>query len=121
MPVWDEIIAAVGLLLNGDRTAGRGQLLDCWEATAAADHAERCVLAHYLADTESELDAEIAWDEQALAEYSHVGETDLSSIGIPSALAMAPSLHLNLGDGYLRAGRVEEARAQADRGTAAAA
>ena len=33
---------------------------------------------------------------------------------------MAPSLHLNLGDGYLRLGRVGEARVQLEAGLAAA-
>jgi hypothetical protein len=33
---------------------------------------------------------------------------------------MAPSLHLNLGDGYLRQGRVAQARVQLDAGLAAA-
>lgn len=37
-------------------------------------------------------------------------------MGIPSATAMAPSLHLNLGDGYLRQGRVREAEVQLDMG-----
>ncbi len=43
----------------------------------------------------------------------------LAVIGIPSARAMAPSLHLNLGDGYLRQGRVDEAGEQLDAGLAA--
>ena len=77
------------------------------------------MLAHYLADREPELADEVAWDEVALREHALVADDALAAIGIPSARAMAPSLHLNLGDGYLRQGRVEEARVQLEAGLAA--
>ncbi|TLM80855.1 hypothetical protein [Pseudarthrobacter sp. NamE5] len=38
-------------------------------------------------------------------------DADLAPIGVPSAAGFALSLHLNLGDDYLRAGRIEDARA----------
>lgn len=76
----------------------------CWEKAPIGDHPQRCVLAHYLADLESDLDREIAWDERALAEHAHIGDGELAHVGISSALGMKPSLHLNLGDGYLRRG-----------------
>lgn len=117
-PAWDEITGAVGLALGGDRDAGAVALRECWARTSDNDHAQRCVLAHYLADLEPDLDDEIAWDERALAAYAHVGEGDLAGIGIPHAGGMAPSLHLNLGDGYHRAGRMDEARAQLAAGVA---
>ena len=41
-----------------------------------------------------------SWDERALAAYELVREDDLRPIGIDSARGFAPSLHLNLGDGY---------------------
>ena len=94
MSRWDEVIAAVGAAQQG-REGGHEALLAQWEATAVDDHAPRCVLAHYLADGEPEL-----------------ADDSLAAIGIPSARGMAPSLHLNLGDGYLRQGRVEEAQVQ---------
>jgi hypothetical protein len=97
-PAWDEITGAVGLALGGDRDAGAVALRECWARTSDDDHAQRCVLAHYLADLEPDLDDEIAWDERALAAYAHVGEGDLAGIGIPHAGGMAPSLHLNLGE-----------------------
>ena len=117
-PTWGEITGAVGLALGGDRDAGAMALAQCWARTGDADHARRCVLAHYLADLESDLADEIAWDERALAAYAHVDDEDLTVIGIPHAGGMAPSLHLNLGDGYLRAGRMDEARAQLAAGVA---
>ncbi len=118
-PSWDEVTAAVARALSGDRTGGRRDLLDLWDRTAPARAAQRCVLAHYLADLEDDLAAEVAWDERALAAYPDVGETELAAIGIPSAAGLAPSLHLNLGDGYRRQGRADDARQQLDRGVLA--
>ena len=116
MTDWERITSAVGLALAGHAHQGRDALSDCWAATAAADHAQRCVIAHYLADLQSSLDDEVTWDEAALSEYAHVSNEDLAPVGITSAAALAPSLHLNLGDGYLRQGRVDAARAQLDAG-----
>jgi hypothetical protein len=120
MSDWTTIIAAIGTALNGDREAGRAQMLACWDTLEDAEHPQRCVLAHYLADLETELDDEVARDEQALAAYQHVGESDLAPVGIPSVRGLAPSLHLNLGDGYLRQGRLDRARTHLDAGLAAA-
>lgn len=110
---------AVGTALGGDPTTGRQQLLACWAATSDTDHAPRCVLAHYLADTETDLDAEVEWDELALAAFTSVDDGDLAPVGIPSAAGLAPSLHLNLGEGYLRQGRLVDAEAQLSAGLAA--
>ena len=48
----------------------------------------------------------------ALSEHAHVADEDLAPLGIQSAAGLAPSLHLNLGDGYLRQGRVDAAGVQ---------
>ena len=112
MTAWEDIVGAVQLSLGGQRERGRRQLEACWSGTVPDDHAQRCVLAHYLADTQDDLDDEIGWDETALHEFAHVGEHELSTIGIASAAGLAPSLHLNLGDGYARRGDVAPARAQ---------
>lgn len=120
MTSWAEITDAVGVALGGNRTEGRRRLLTCWEGTGPGEHAHRCILAHYLADTESDLPAEIAWDEAALAEYAGVRDEDLVPLGIPSARGFAPSLHLNLGDGYLRRGEPGRARRHHVLGLAAA-
>ncbi len=119
MTQWDDIQAAVGVTLSGDRTQGRHDLHACWVGTAETDHAQRCVLAHYLADLEDDLAAEVAWDEQALTAFTHVHDTDLAPVGIPAAAGLAPSLHLNLGDGYLRQGHTTQAQDQLAAGLAA--
>jgi hypothetical protein len=119
MSGWDAVIAAVGQAQQG-QDGGYEALLEQWAATGADDHAQRCVLAHYLADREPELDDEVVWDEVALREHALLADGALAAIGMPSTRAMAPSLHLNLGDGYLRQGRVEEARVQLEAGLEAA-
>lgn len=111
MTQWDEITEAVGVALSGDKTRGSALLSTCWTGTSAQDHGQRCVIAHYLADLQDDPADEVAWDERALQEFEQIGDTDLEHIGIPSARGMAPSLHLNLGDGYLRQGRLDDARA----------
>jgi hypothetical protein len=120
MTEWNDITNAVGTALGGDRHGGRADLLACWDGTNETDHAQRCVLAHYLADTEDDLDAEVAWDELALSAFASIGDGDLSAVGITSTAALAPSLHLNLGDGYLRQGRVADAGREQAAGVAAA-
>jgi hypothetical protein len=119
---WAAILEAIGQAQTGDRTSGRQALLASWEQTEAAQHAYRCVLAHYLADVEDSVDDEVAWDTTALAEYAFLGGDDLAGVGIPDAAGLAPSLHLNLGDGYLRQNRTAEAAEQlrAGRGAVAA-
>ena len=118
---WPLILEAIGLAQTGDRTTGRQALLACWEQTDPAQHAFRCVLAHYLADVEDSVDDEVAWDTTALAEYAHLRGADLAAVGIPDATGLAPSLHLNLGDGFLRQGRTAEAAEQLHAGLGAVA
>ena len=118
---WPTILEAIGLAQTGDRTTGRQALLACWEQTDPTEHAFRCVLAHYLADMEDSVDDEVAWDTTALAEYAHLRGDDPAGVGIPAASGLAPSLHLNLGDGFLRQGRTAEAAEQLHAGLGAVA
>jgi hypothetical protein len=118
MTEWNEILTAIGVALSGDKHRGHQLLMDCWSGTSETDHATRCVLAHYIADLQDDLEAEVAWDERALAAYRHVDPLAFSPIGVASAEGFAPSLHLNLGDGYRRLGRIDDARSQLDAGLA---
>ncbi len=119
MRTWEDVLAAIGIALGGDPEQGRHDLLSCWADTRETDHAHRCVLAHYLADLETDLAAEVRWDEQALASFANVNDADLVPVGIPAAAGLAPSLHLNLGDGYLRQDRAPEAQEHLNAGVAA--
>jgi hypothetical protein len=116
---WPDITDAVTVAQTGDPDEGRRRLVACWEGTTDADHAQRCVVAHYLADLQDDLDEELAWDERALEALPHVTDADLAPLGLTSAAGLAPSLHLNLGDGYLRRGDVERARHHLGEGRAA--
>jgi hypothetical protein len=116
--VWTQVTEAIALAQSGDVARGREALERCWEVTTTADHAIRCVVAHYLADLQTDLGDEIVWDERALAELPRVRDEDLSGLGIASAAGLAPSLHLNLGDGYLRRGDLARARQHLDAGQA---
>lgn len=118
MSDWTTITTAIGVTLGGEKDRGHRLLTDCWEATTPTDHAHRCILAHYLADTETELEQEIAWDEIALQEHGFLQDDELASLGIPSVNGLQPSLHLNLADGYHRMGKTVLAREHLAKGQA---
>ena len=118
MTQWREVIEGVTVALGGDRVRGRVRLEEAWDGTDESHRAQRCVLAHYLADVQDDLADEVAWDERALAAFAGVADADLAPVGIERAAAMAPSLHLNLGDGYLRQGRLVDATEQVRAGLA---
>lgn len=111
-------MTAIELSLSGDKDAGLRELTCCWEQTTETDHAQRCVIAHYLADLQPDLDDEVTWDEQALIAFHHLADDALAVVGILHSQGLAPSLHLNLGDGYLKQGRIEKARDQLEAGLA---
>ena len=115
MTQWRGVVEAVTVALGGDRVRGRVLLEEAWDLTGPDDVAQRCVLAHYLADVQDDVEHEVAWDERALAAFATVADADLAPVGIEHAAGMAPSLHLNLGDAYLRQGRVDDAAAQLER------
>ena len=110
MTDWDDVLAAVAAAIGGDKPGARQLLTDCWNRTSVDDHGQRCVLAHYLADVQEDLDAEIGWDEAALHEHGFLADGDLAPVGIAAVKGMLPSLHLNLGDAYLRRGQPGLAR-----------
>lgn len=116
MTEWSAALEAVELTLSGHHELGEKALRECWSNTRSSEHAQRCVIAHYLADLQLDIAAEVEWDERALAEFAHVSDADLASIGVPSAKGFAPSLHLNAGDGCLRIGRLDEAWAHLEAG-----
>lgn len=107
MVEWHEVLAAVGDAQTSDRDVARARLTGLWEGTDLP--AQRCVIAHFLADVQDSLDSEVAWDEAAWVAFHGVSDADLEPIGVPSAAGFEPSLHLNLGDGYLRQGRRDDA------------
>lgn len=117
---WTTITDAIAVALSGEKERGGKLLLDCWNTTKPTDHAYRCVLAHYLADTQNELEQEVAWDEIALQEHAFLKDRDLAPLGIASARGLLPSLQLNLADGYHRQGKNDLAKDHVGQGLNAA-
>lgn len=101
-----EIQAAIATLQGGARNEARQALADIW---AKIQHdpmpLHECTLAHFMADAQDELQDELKWDQRALA--AAIRCTDAEAKGHHDSLSIAafmPSLHLNLGDDYLRLG-----------------
>lgn len=100
----------LGAAMTGEQAERRQKLETVWARIEPSDHAARCIAAHYIADVQEELDAEVEWDEVALAESAHVSDAQLQEIHPSLSVAgFMPSLHLNLADGYRRQGRFEDA------------
>lgn len=119
-PLWPTIAAGILESQSGDRELARRQLTDVWSVLGAEDHALRCIVAHYLADLQTDLRSELEWDHRALDAHGKIQDAELSPLGL-SAAAFLPSLHLNLGDGWLRAGDPARARQHLDRARSAEA
>ncbi|WP_018255895.1 hypothetical protein [Salinispora mooreana] len=112
----DETMASIGAAVelgrSGQRSQARDVLTALWEQIeAAGDALHRCTLAHYLADLQDTTQAELEWDERALAaadaltderaqRYDHAWRVQL----------LLPSLHLNLADDHRRLGDPARAR-----------
>ncbi|ETK32923.1 hypothetical protein [Microbispora sp. ATCC PTA-5024] len=107
-----RIVAAVELGRSGQRGEARDALTALWDRIGAdGDAFHRCVLAHYLADLQDSAEAELVWDERALAAVADL--TDDRAQRYHSSLQVQgflPSLHLNLADVHRRLGNADLAR-----------
>jgi hypothetical protein len=107
-----QITAAVELGRGGARAEARQQLTDLWERVGPdGDPLHRVTLAHFLADLQDDVRAELRWDERALAAAGAL--TDERARQHHAALrvrGMLPSLHLNLADCLRRLGDAPGAR-----------
>ncbi|MFF5055156.1 hypothetical protein ACFY1S_18425 [Micromonospora sp. NPDC000663] len=111
-PTMTRIGEAVQLGRSGAPAEARDLLTALWnEIGPTGDTLHRCTLAHYLADLQDTADAELAWDERALA-----AATDLTDDraqrhhGTLQVRGFLPSLHLNLADVHRRLGDSTRAR-----------
>ena len=107
-----EIVAAVELGRGGARAEARRRLTDLWERVGPdGDPLHRVTLAHFLADLQDDVRAELRWDERALAAAGDL--TDERAQQYDAALrvrGLLPSLHLNLADCLRRLGDASGAR-----------
>jgi hypothetical protein len=107
-PNLDPVLAAVGAVLAGETGAAEG-LRSMWDADGPAW--DRCVIAHYLADTETDPAGAQTWDELALAAAEEIPAGDVGRFGF-SREQMLPSLHLNIAANLLELGDPAAAREQ---------
>jgi hypothetical protein len=107
-----EIVAAVELGRGGARAEARRRLTDLWERVGPeGDPLHRVTLAHFLADLQDDVRAELHWDERALAAAGDL--TDERAQQYDAALrvrGMLPSLHLGVADCLRRLGDAPGAR-----------
>ena len=111
-PVLDRINQAVSLAFRGDRPGAREALEAIWDALGTADEPfARCVLAHYMADTQDAPEEELRWDLRALDAALRMTDAEVAEhqAGL-TARGMLPSLHLNLAEAYRKCSEFEAAR-----------
>ena len=111
-PLMDRITAAIGKLHAGDRDQARASFTEIWrDMGGEADPFHVCTLSHFMADTQDDVRSELEWDCRALDAAHQV--TDARAKEHHASLSIKsfyPSLHLNVGDAFLRLGNVEQAR-----------
>ena len=107
-----EFAAAVALGRGGARAEARRRLTDLWARVGPdGDPLHRVSIAHFLADLQDDVRAELRWDERALAAAGDL--TDERAQQYDAALrvrGLLPSLHLNLADCLRRLGDAPGAR-----------
>ncbi|WP_326555298.1 hypothetical protein [Micromonospora sp. NBC_01813] len=110
----DAITAAVALGQSGQRAQARDALTALWGRIGDdGDAFHRCVLAHYLADLQDTVEAELHWDERALAAAADLSDERAQQHDSSfKARGFLPSLHLNLADVHRRLGNTGLARKQ---------
>lgn len=117
----EDIMEAAAQLQAGQVEAARKRLLELWSTWSDVNAPlERCTIAHFLADTEPDAQAELAWDLLAL-EAATGSSAPANRPAVDAKLnGFLPSLHLNLGDVYRRLGDPARARGHVEAGLAAA-
>ena len=104
----EQIGRAQYLAANGDREGACALYDGLWaETTRAGNQYQACVVAHFLAHTHLEPEAQLDWHVRALLAADAVGDERVR--------AFYPSLHANLGDVYLRLGKLTQAQAHIDK------
>ncbi len=109
-----DLVSLVSRVQRLEKWEARSQLLAAWDALGSLQHAERCVLAHYLADTEEQAQAELDWDLRSLEALRACDDSELQAC-VPGATCASflPSLELNVAQAYEKLGQWEAARAHA--------
>lgn len=99
--------------LRGRPEAARDLFAQIWDDIGGeqADPLYVCVLAHAMADVQTDVRQELDWDLRALAAVQLVTDERLAESGVTLSVAgLYPSLHLNVGECYRKLGDVDRAR-----------
>src|SRR5215212_1142576 len=109
----DEIGRAQALKAQGDRAGARALYAELWAIVGdAADRYGACLIAHFMAHTQTEPAAQLQWHQRALAAAEAVGDERVQTF--------YPSLHANLAEVSLRLGDPAAARRHVEQARAAA-
>ncbi|MET8351590.1 MULTISPECIES: hypothetical protein [unclassified Micromonospora] len=111
-PTMTRIVNAVQLGRSGQQALARDTLTALWDEIGAdGDAFHRCTLAHYLADLQGSTEAELSWDERALAAVADLTDERAQQYHHSMQVqGFLPSLHLNLADDHRRLGNTALAR-----------
>jgi hypothetical protein len=111
-PIMADIMAAIGVLLGGDRAGGKAKLEAIWSRIAGNPQPiHECTLAHYMADAQDDIADELAWDLRALDAGLRSTDADARQhSSAPSIAAFMPSLHINLSEDYFKLGDFARSR-----------
>jgi len=117
----NAVLDAIQLALTGESELARERLTELWTTIPFDDFFHRCVLAHYMADLQTDPIVELHWDrlalEAALAASAEAFDGHLPDV---TREAFLPSLHLNLASSYERTDALDLARWHAKLALAAA-
>jgi hypothetical protein len=112
-PGMKEIADAIAVLHGGETDRGRSLLLQLWETTSAGTALQRSALAHFLADTETDVADALEWDLRALEAATGSREAEDRDPAPPVPESFLASLHLSVAEGCRRLGDLERARRHA--------
>jgi hypothetical protein len=108
--VMAEIQDAIAMLHAGDRLNACAAFETIWKKIEGEPRPLHvCVLAHFMADTQDSVRAELAWGLRAYVAASQCADVQQLDPSL-SMSAFLPSLHLNLADDYFRLDELELAR-----------
>lgn len=108
-----EFVAAMNHAQGVGREAARPLYEELWAAaTRAGDQYQCCVVAHFMAHTQGEPDAQLTWHLRALHAADEVRDERVTTF--------YPSLYANIADAYLRTGYSTQAQHYIEKARAAA-
>jgi hypothetical protein len=117
-----RIGSAMELAQQGRRDEARSLFAELWaEIGPGGDPLHRVTVAHWMADVQDDPRDELTWDQRALEAAESVTDERAAQAGVAGPVAaLAPSLHLNLGEDHRKLGDVDAARHHLHLGQAAA-